>query len=981
VNHCEPAGPEPSRDGYDRFVDQSFVGREAELALLARLVDAVSAGVGGLLLVEGEQGIGKSSLLRAGLGNLRTAQGNQPAQGNSADCRVLWAAADELDQRFPLRLMEECLGAAAPEPEPAPALTAAAGVFAGDPVLAGVERTLARVDRLCAVSPVVLVTEDLHWADEASVLVWSRLVRAVGQVPLLLVGSCRPGTGREDLERLRRGVATRGGHLAELGPLPGAQVAELVGGLVGGRPDQRLAEVMGHAGGNPLYARELADSLVRDGRIVVTEGVAGLAAVPAPVRVPVSLDAAIGERLAGLPEDAVQALRWAAVLGAEFSVTDLQLVSDQSAGDLMGIIGAAIGAGVLTEAGTRLVFRHGLIRQVLYEGLPAALRAALHLQAARALATGGADAERVAAQLAAAQLAAGPDAELASDWAAGWLASEAPVLSYRAPQVAAELFRGVLARLDGDDDRREILEASLASVSFLLLRAEEVERIAGRLAATARDPGRAAEMAWLVAYSRMRTGRVAEADAIIEAALTRLGRITVAEATLARLGPIPEAARLVALRAVTLMLLGQFGESQRAADEALAAAEASGDRLAAGYAHHAMSMVKTLLRDHQAGLAHTGHALAVIGDDPQAIDLRILVMANRIALLSDLDRWPEAAEVGRRGLALAEQAGTPRIGTARQILGNLHFINGQWDDAVAELEPAVGLPGPDFLPLLIAGLLALIAAHRDDWPGAEERLRRVPDELMDHPAALGNSHYFLMAKAMVAERTGQPGEAIGLLATALSLGRPMEAMPGRLVLLTPLTRLALAYHDTTTAALAAAAARDEAEREPLPVKIAVAEHCEGLVNGDPALTQTAVRYFGVSGRVLSQAEALEDTAALLAQQDGVAAARQAQAAALELYQRLGAGWDVRRAESRLRQYGARRPRVSGEQRRPQTGWAALTPTETKVAALVAEGRSNPDIAAHLFLSRNTVQTHVSHILGKLGARSRAEIIRVAMQHS
>jgi DNA-binding CsgD family transcriptional regulator len=66
--------------------------------------------------------------------------------------------------------------------------------------------------------------------------------------------------------------------------------------------------------------------------------------------------------------------------------------------------------------------------------------------------------------------------------------------------------------------------------------------------------------------------------------------------------------------------------------------------------------------------------------------------------------------------------------------------------------------------------------------------------------------------------------------------------------------------------------------------------------------------------------------------------------------------------------------------RPASGWAALTPTEAKVASLVAEGRSNPDIAAELFLSRNTVQTHVSHILAKLGVRSRTEIVRAALAH-
>jgi DNA-binding CsgD family transcriptional regulator len=73
--------------------------------------------------------------------------------------------------------------------------------------------------------------------------------------------------------------------------------------------------------------------------------------------------------------------------------------------------------------------------------------------------------------------------------------------------------------------------------------------------------------------------------------------------------------------------------------------------------------------------------------------------------------------------------------------------------------------------------------------------------------------------------------------------------------------------------------------------------------------------------------------------------------------------------------------VSGPHRRhPASGWEALTPTEIRVAYLVADGRSNPDIAGELFLSRNTVQTHVSHILAKLGARSRAEIMRAALLH-
>jgi len=100
---------------------------------------------------------------------------------------------------------------------------------------------------------------------------------------------------------------------------------------------------------------------------------------------------------------------------------------------------------------------------------------------------------------------------------------------------------------------------------------------------------------------------------------------------------------------------------------------------------------------------------------------------------------------------------------------------------------------------------------------------------------------------------------------------------------------------------------------------------------------------------------------------------------VEIYAGLGAEWDIGRAGARLRPYGIR-PGRGGYRRRPVTGWKALTPTEVKVAYLVAEGRSNPDVAAELFLSRNTVQTHVSHILAKLGARSRAEIVREALRH-
>ena len=208
-----------------------FVGRDAELARLRGLAEGLRAGVGGVVLVEGEQGIGKSALLAAGLAGARQAPGW---------CTVLWAEADELGQRFPLRLMANCLAGAGVVLGGRDLGAAGAGVsleqaVGGDPVGGAAEGVLVAVDRLCGRGPVVLVAEDLQWADEESVLVWHRLSRAAGQMPLLLAGSLRSAPGRQDLARLRRSVAARGaGASLSLEPLGEGEVRALVGEVVGG---------------------------------------------------------------------------------------------------------------------------------------------------------------------------------------------------------------------------------------------------------------------------------------------------------------------------------------------------------------------------------------------------------------------------------------------------------------------------------------------------------------------------------------------------------------------------------------------------------------------------------------------------------------------------------------------------------------------------------------------------------------------------
>ena len=101
--------------------------------------------------------------------------------------------------------------------------------------------------------------------------------------------------------------------------------------------------------------------------------------------------------------------------------------------------------------------------------------------------------------------------------------------------------------------------------------------------------------------------------------------------------------------------------------------------------------------------------------------------------------------------------------------------------------------------------------------------------------------------------------------------------------------------------------------------------------------------------------------------------------AVSLYEDLEAWWDIRRARARLRPYGIKRGVRGRREPRPASGWAALTPTEVKIAALVARGDSTSDIARSMFLSRRTVQTYISHILTKLGAKGRVEIVREALR--
>jgi DNA-binding CsgD family transcriptional regulator len=929
------------------------LGRDEEFATLAGAVKTVASGRGGIVWLEGEPGIGKSTLLTAAF-----------AETDRLRCRAYRAVGDELGQRLPLRALIDAL---ATEPEAAAEIATllqtdptgrpardqpadTGGLAPGtDVVPAAVERFLVMIDRLCAVAPLVLAFDDLQWADEASLLAWHRLSLAVDQIPLLLISACRPVPVRPAMARLRRGVESRGAAVLPLGPLTVEAVSGLVERLAGGAPGPRLRQAVAHAAGNPLYTAELVDALVRDGRVTIADGTAEL--VGTVDQVPMGLAGAIRGRLDFLSPEATSALRIAALLGSAFSVYDLATVTGSATSTLLPVLDEAIAAGVLAETGDRLAFRHGLIRQALYEATPASARSALHRQIGRALAEAGLPAGRVAAHLLSAP-------EAFDGWTVDWLAAHAAELANHAPDLAAELLRMATRHCTVGDPRLDPLLRGRARALFLLTRLEEAEAVARQALASATDPARAAETAWTLGSILVRAGRFADTLPIVDDALARPG--------------LPEIwrIRLRAWRGKALPGAGWRDEGEAEIRWALAEGERVGDPVTIGFALHELY----LLSDYETGIGYVERALAVVGDIPELTDLRITLLTNLAYSLESLGKVEPAEAAMREAMLLAERAVTWRLPLVHVQTARRHIEAGRWADAWAELDPLTSSFGM-FEQVLRIGGMALIAGHRDDRAQADELLAEVADMPGQNSYLRGTATLLYRARAVNAEQRGGPAEAVAVYANTVDPGDGLE-LYDRHQWLPDLVRLALAVNDRELARAAVAAAEIDAADEPLPRRLVAARRARAVLDRDvPALLAAADDYRALS-IPLSVGHTCEEAAVLLAQTGDTTGARAPLAEAVRMYLELGAAWDIRRLDARLRPYGVRRgPRTA--RRRATTGWEALTPTEQRVAGLVAQGRSNPDIAAEMLLSRRTVQTHVSNILAKLGLGSRIEIAREA----
>src|SRR3954452_14140079 len=421
----------------DRPGTLGLLERDAELAALAAVLDSVRAGMGRLVAVQGEAGIGKTALLAA-----------MARMAVRSEVAVLRARGSELERDAPfgvaLQLFERRLGTLAPEARTRAfrgAARLAAPLFeapwdepaAGGPTTHAQERSLIHglywlASNLAERRPVVLIVDDAAWADRPSLTWMHYLAQRIEELPIVLLVASRPrepGAAHDLLDRL---PAHSSALVIEPGPLSGEAVEDVVRDRLPHAEPEVWAACAEATEGNPFLVRELLLTLIHSGVEPVSEAAPDVARIA-----PDAVMRAVIDRLSRLAPAATHVAFAAAVLDRApmrlvAALAGLPLHQGASATALLAP------ADVL-RAGEPVAFVHPLTRSVVYADVPAGARAAMHARAARLLSEDGAAPDLVAAHLV-------PAHAEGSAWAVDALRSAARrAMGGGAPRGAAALVR------------------------------------------------------------------------------------------------------------------------------------------------------------------------------------------------------------------------------------------------------------------------------------------------------------------------------------------------------------------------------------------------------------------------------------------------------------------------------------------------------------------------------------------------------------
>ena len=950
----------------------ALVGRAQELGELDQALDRLAGGEPSFLQIVGEAGIGKSRLL-AELCRRAEARG----------CLVLDGRAAEFEQDLPLGLIVAALNDYLGSLDPVmldgldqDALRELASIF---PSLRGPGGLAARtsggaeryrlhysirgvLERLSRRQPVLLTLDDVHWADAASVEVISHLLRRF-RGPLLTAVAYRHAPVRL-LTQLEGASRVDSSSRIDLAPLTKEETQELIGPDV----DQATRTILyRESGGNPFYIEQLARSS-QAGRYQrpLVSGQSGESVPPAVI-------AAIREQLMAVSGEARHALEAAAVAGESFepelvgAIAELDLKAALAALDELLEVDLIRG----TDAPRRFRFRHPIFRRAVYDHMPRGWQIGAHARAALALARARAPASAIAHHVEA-------SAAVGDEQAIAVLVEAGREVAPRAPDTAGRWLLAatrLLPRRGGDERRVSLLFEAANALTFAGAYEDSLaalDEVGALLSPTSvRERG---ELVAKISFATRMSGRPLDSRTRVAGALEELA---------------PEASTALALTlelALDHYWRGEFAQMHAIAEGVLRNARSRGEELFVAFAAALCSVASSSLNRPGDALAEFDEAhVAFDALSDEQVSERLDIAGYVAQAASALELIDDALGCVYRGKRLAQVTGqNPYMPGTLVMESNALFMKGRIGQAKAVAETATDaavLTGNDQFAIWALWADAMVCCCAGDTTRAVASAREAVARSKRTPSTFFSS----LSRLHLAAALHAGGDVAG----ARDELAGFEAGPNQQLLdlrgghgweLLVLTQLALGELDPAADCAARAEARARATSLPQRTATALcASAATLLARGDGAgaveKAQEAIPIADSAGNPLLEARARALIGKALGRggdtTQAIAELERAERALLDC----GALREADAAARELRRLGRRGPRRA-RAASPRAGPGSLSPRETEIATLVAAGQRNRDVAAALFLSEKTVESHLSRIYDKLGVHSRAALATI-----
>ena len=956
-----------------------LVGRVDELALLDGAWDGLVRGEWQAVELVGEPGIGKTRLL-AELAARASGRGQLVLSGVASELHrdlPFWVFIDALDDYLRgldprlLGLLDVDLRAELGNVFPS------LSSVGRDPVPRHERYRTNRavrdlLERLTATGPLVLLLDDLHWADPASIGLLGSLLRRPPDAGVLVAVAARPGQLppglRAELDRAHR---TESLTRVILTPLTRAEADELLGGAM---DPATAASLFAESGGNPFYLEQLARSLDRRPARPRTTS-----RVTADLGVPAQVASALADELALLSDSTQDVLQGAAVVGDTFEPELVAAAAGVGEPVALRAVDELIDVDVVrrTEVPRRFRFRHPLVRRAVYDSTPAAWLLSAHERSASALAGRGATATERAHHVA----RSGRQGDLE---AVAVLRQAGDEAAHRAPESAARWYADALRLLRADAPAAERVDLLVARAGALATCGHFAQSHAALLEGYQLAPRDAVALRVRLTTATAGTEHLLGLHAAAHQRLNHALEDLDDPAS-------PEAVALTLELAIDGVYTMRFPQIARRAGQTLATARRLEDPSLVATAAAALAWGTALCgRVAEAETYRREAAALVDGLSDQDLARRLDAAVHLAGAELYLDRFAAAGDHAERVTAVARTTGQPAfVPFAFMLLAWVHMLRGDLADGARSLDAAIeearllrndqslaGFLLNRSLTALAAGDVELaVSADRE----AVELTRDLDGGLIPAAAPLA------LAAALL--ESGDPGlgDAVDLMIQRCG-GPGLPFMPGgsfRAKWLELLTRCSLALGRHADAGRAAACAHDTVVRAGgLRMASAMAGRAAATIALEAGDHRLAAR------RALASATAADEVgipveAALSRTLAGIALAKlgQRERAAVQLenaaavLHACGASRYRDAAELELRRLGRHISRRREPGDLSGVGVASLTERERQVADLVLARHTNPEIAGALFVSPKTVETHLRHIFHKLGVTSRVEVAR------